>query len=462
MNQSASFPTPIGQRPSAKRFVVLTFLCAAAAIAYISRNSISVPADAIREELGMTATQMGWVLSAFYWTYALAQIPSSAIGHALGTRRALSVFAVVWSAAGAVTGLAFGFWSFLSARLVFGVAQAGIFPCAASSVSKWFPATARGFPTGLLGSFMSIGGAIGVALTGVLIQGVTWRGWELPSMSWRLVFALYALPGLVWSAVFYVWFRDRPEEHSGVNEAELALIHDGEPLTCVKKAISGDDAAAEHPAPTPWLAIATSFSMWMICGQQFFRAAGYIFYVTWFPTYLQRARGVKLADSGLLASLPLLSFVLGCAAGGVVVDWVWRQTGSRRWSRQGVAIIAMLGGAACTLAAYFVVDTTAAVLMISLGTICVAFGGSTGYTVTIDKGGDHVAPVFGTMNMSGNFGAAICPIVVGMMFDAGMLDPVLLLVAGIYVAAAICWALLNPNGTIFDDAIEPKPTPPAS
>ncbi len=427
-------------------------LCAAAAIAYISRNSLAVPADAISAELGMSKVDMGWVMGAFFWSYALAQIPSGALGQRWGTRRTLAFLAVLWSLAIGLTGLATGFWSFVLARLVFGVAQAGIFPCAANTVSKWFPASERGLPTGALGSFMSIGGALGIALTGFMIAGAEWGDFKIPGMSWRTAFALMAAPGIVWAMFFYYWFRDRPEEHRAVNRAELELIRTNETPTD-ETSVDGTPAN-ETKAPaaaTPWLPILTSFSMWMICGQQFFRAAGYIFFATWFPSYLQESRGVTLAASGLLASLPLLANVAGCAVGGVMLDWVWRRTKSLRWSRQRLAIAAMLGCAACTLAAYFVVETLPAVIMISLGSFLAGFGGPIAYTTTIDKGGQHVAPVFGMMNMSGNLGAALCPVVVGMLFDLDIVDGVLVMFAGVYLLAAICWAFLNPQGTIFDD-----------
>ncbi len=117
-----------------------------------------------------------------------------------------------------------------------------------------------------------------------------------------------------------------------------------------------------------------------------------------------------------------------------------------------MAIFAMLGSAVCTLCAYFVKDMKLAMALISVGTFFAGLSGSCGYTVTIDKGGQHVAPIFGMMNMAGNLGAALFPVIVGAMFDLQFYDPVLILMACIYVAAALCWMLLNPNGTVFDES----------
>ena len=441
----------VNEGPTHARYLVMVLLCLIAAIAYISRNAISVPAKLIQEELGINSLQMGWVMSAFFWSYALSQVPSGWIGHIWGTRRALTVFAILWSIATAFTGVVVGFWTLIMARLIFGVSQAGIFPCSANTLSKWIPESRRGFASGLLGSFMSIGSAVGSFVIGVLLVGFEFLGWTVPAVSWRACMWIFAVPGVLWAVWFYYWFRDQPEKHSGVNRDELQLIH-GHAKSFSEQTKEEDSSPVEPGEPTPWGKILTSFSMWMICGQQFFRAAGYIFYVTWFPRYLQETRGIKLSSSGMLASLPLLSFVVGTALGGAIVDWVLRRTQSRRWSRQGVAVTAMLGCAVCTLFAYFVQDMKLAMVLISVSTFFAGLGGSCGYTVTIDKGGQHVAPIFGMMNMAGNLGAALLPVIVGALFHAKIYAPVLVLIAGIYVAAALCWMFLNPNGTIFEES----------
>ncbi|MEQ8638445.1 MFS transporter [Gimesia maris] len=437
------------EAPTRARFLVLTLLCLVAAVAYISRNAISVPAKLIQEELNISQTQMGWVMSAFFWSYALSQIPSGWIAHVWGTRRSLTAFAVLWSIATALTGMVTGFGMLIGVRLIFGISQAGIFPCCASTISRWLPHARRGLASGLLGSFMSIGSAFGAFSIGLLLQGFQIGDNQIPGLNWRTIMYLCAVPGVVWAIVFYYWFRDRPEKHRGVNAAELEVIRGDEVPTPAEQTKAHEKE--EHADPTPWEQILTSFSMWMICGQQFFRAAGNIFYMTWFPVYLQEARGISVASSGIWTSLPLLTFVVGNFLGGVVVDWVLQRTGSRRWSRQGVAIVAMLGCGLCTLCAYFVQEMTLAMTLISVSMFFAGLGGACGYTVTIDKGGQHVAPIFGMMNMTGNLGAALLPVIVGVMFDAGWYEMVLILMAGIYVSAALCWMLLNPNGTVFEE-----------
>ena len=178
-----------------------------------------------------------------------------------------------------------------------------------------------------------------------------------------------------------------------------------------------------------------SRDLWLICGQQSFRAAGYIFYATWFPTYLKETRGVTTATSGLLSSLPLIAVVAGSLLGGALVDSVLSRTGSLRLSRQGVGVVALATCAALIAGAYFVQDPLNAVLLISVGSLFAALAGPCAYAITMDKGGGHVATVFGAMNMAGNLAAAACPVFVALLVTwTGSWDFLLFFFAGIYVA----------------------------
>lgn len=447
---TASETNPL-ERPTHVRYLVLVWFCSAAIMAYIHRVAIGVASEQIQTELSLSKSEMGWLLGAFFWGYAGFQLPSGWLGNKWGTRRGLGIFAALWSAATAWTGLATSFAGIATARLASGMAQAGLFPCCANSVSKWFPERERALPNGLLSSAMSVGAIVASALTGWLIDK------NSIGLSWKTVFLLYSIPGIAWAIVFYLWFRDTPEEHSSVNEQELHYIR-GEAVAKYKT----DAAAPPEVEPTPWLAMFTSTPMLLICGQQFFRAAGHIFFMSWFPEYLQRMYSVSTETSGYLTSMPLLGSVLGGVCGGSVSDWIQKKTGSRRLSRQLTGAASQYLCALAIFIAYFISDPVAAVLVISLGTFVFAFGSCSAYTVTIDMAGNHVAIVFSTMNMSGNIGAAVCPVLVGYLVDKSYFampwEYVLFFFAGIYLSAALCWTFLNPNGTIFDQSTPAEPT----
>ena len=401
-------------------------LCAAAVVAYLGRSGLGVAEGKVSSELGLDEVRMGWAMSAFFWGYAVAQIPAGWIGQLIGPSTALAIYATVWAACCAAIGGSFNLTLLIATQFAFGVAQAGVFPCAAQAISVWVPNSWRGISTGLLGSSMSVGAAASSQLAGVVLE----------VCSWRLMFVLFAIPSVVWAIIFYWVFRDRPDDHPAVNDAELAVISDDNP----KKPVDNERQTWD------WLAYLASFDLWMVNGQQFFRAAGYVFYTTWFPKYLKEMHGVSTLQSGLLASLPLLAVVVGSTSGGFIVDAIWKRTQSARLSRQAVGVCAMLGCASCISLAYFVHGKYGAVAMIAAGSFCAAVAGPCAYTITIDKAGKAVAPVFGIMNMSGNIGAALCPTAVGYFVAEYGWSWLLLPFAGIYVVAAFCWLLLNPQG----------------
>ena len=466
--------TPPAEPPSSARTVVLLSLCAAAAIAYVQRNCIGVAESTIRAELGMTKDQMGWALSGFFLTYSLFQIPTGWLGQRLGPRKTLPFYSAAWSGATAITGLAgiglvavwlvplvmrnrpgidtaaasllAAIWWLYAVRLLSGIGQAGLFPCSAIVISQWFPQSQRASVSGWLGTSQQVGAIIASGLTGLL----------LAVMDWRMLFAVFALPGLIWSWFFYVWFRNRPGEHAAVNAAELSLISSSSDRSFPSDLNQSEPPTAtdETPTPTPWLALLASPPMWCICGQQFCRAAGYMFYGSWFPTFLQETRNVPVAESGLLTMLPLIASGIGSALAGKLSDRMLSATGNVRTARRNIAVAGMLGCAVLIFAAYFVEGANALVLVISGGAFCAALAGPSSYATTIDMGGKNVATIFGTMNMAGNAGAAVFPVIVPMLEKSpGGWDLVLFVFGGVYLIAAIFWMLLNPVGTFAERSL---------
>lgn len=410
---------------------MLTWLCLATVSAYVTRSCIAVAEKDIRDDLGLSEATMGDIMAAFFLTYALFQVPTGWLGHVWGTRRALPVFVALWSAFTAVAALSVGVPWLLVSRLGSGAAQAGIFPCATNTLSYWFPPSQRAIVSGFLGSFMGIGGALGAALTGVLLY----------RLDWRTVFVLFALPGFVWAVWFAWWFRDRPEEHDSVDAGELALL---------RPDLKPDAPAVRQlPEPTPWGRIFASPTMWGLSAQQFMRGAGYVFYISWFATYLRETRGVSTSEAGWLTSLPFWAQVVGCLVGGVAADAILARTGSLRLSRQGVPFVSLTACAVLIVLSSLIANPWLAVSVIALGAFCSSLAGPCAYAASIDLGGNHVASVFAVMNMAGNVGAILLPVAVPRLVAAtGNWHLALLLFAGVHLAGAVCWLFINPEGTI--------------
>ncbi len=438
-----------------------------------------------------TKDQMGLVLSIWLWTYAVFQIPSGLLGDRFGSRWCLPAFCLVWSLATWGTGLVSWLPLLLGLRLLFGAAQAGIFPCGAIIVREWLPEISRGRATALVAASQQVGGILAATIVGLWLgmYFALWRpewlaaqqtsipdppAWFVAApdfvqsacrsiFHWRGMFFWLAVPGVIWSVWFAWWFRDRPSEHPGVNAAELAAMPS---LAATRHAESipadgrsrGVEPADADVRENVWSAMLASPTMWLIGAQQFCRGFGYIFYQTWFATFLQETRDVSVKASGFFTSMTLGAALAGSLVGGSVSDWVLIRTGSRRLAKQGVAVVGLMGAALFAGAAYFATSANGAIAVLSLGSFCAALAGPSAYSLTIDVAGRHVATVFGTMNMCGNIGAAVFPLIVPPLLrlsdrmslgNTGW-DLVLFLFAAIYAVAALCWAFLDPNGTIFD------------
>lgn len=420
------------ERPSHVRQIVLGWLCVATAIAYVDRGCISVAEKLIRDDLRLSPTQMGLAMSAFFLTYAIFQVPAAWVDRNYGSRRALVAFAFAWSLATTLCGLATGFAMLVLARLAMGAAEAGALPSATATLGRWFPVAKRGMASGVLTSFMGVGGAIGAALSGVILEFA----------SWRWMFALYTIPGLVWAAGFARWFRDRPEQHPAVNRAELALIRAG----------AGPEKERLHTL-RPLTQLLTDRALIGLSLQQCFRAAGVMFYLSWFPTYLRETRGVVMWESGVLASLPHWAMMAGCFVGGWISDLVLARTGSLRLARQGVSAVSLALATGCIFLAQPVSNAWLAVLVLSLGAFAAAMAGPAAYALTIDLGKHDTARFFGVMNSAGTVGAILFPLVVPWIVKAtGSWEAVLYLFAGIHILAGVSWLIFNADSPATTDA----------
>lgn len=396
------------------RYIVLAFLCLIAVISYVQRTGINSIKGPICDGLGIDTEQFGALGSAWLVGYAIMQVPAGWLADRFGGRIVLVSLAILWSILTALLGWCDNFEIMLALWFVMGLALAGIFPCAAKSIGAWMPDTEKAMASGLLGSSTMLGLAAASFLTVWLVFQV-----ELP---WRITYVLYGAVGVLWAIVYVATV---PERQGGQASAP---------------AMTGDD----------WRCLVSSVPLWLLCGQQFFRAGAMIFFINWFPTFLKESRGFNQYDAGVYASLVGIAAMTGGILGGFFSDWLLRTTGLRRLSRQGIAIIGMTSAGTLVVVTYFMADNVSAVALFASGAFIASFGGVSGYTVAIEFGGRRIGVVFSMMNMAGNFGGAIVNYVAGSLTQhTESWDAALFLVAGVFGIDAICWALLNPRGPLF-------------
>jgi ACS family glucarate transporter-like MFS transporter len=466
-------PVRLLAKPTIVHHLVLVSLLVITVINYIQRNAINPMATTLEQDpsLGVTLSEVGLILGAFFLSYTLMQVPSGMVAQFLGAKWALIAFAAGWSLALGACALATNFLGLYLGRLAMGALQAGVFPCASLILQVWYPASRRGLATALLNSFMLIGGVVGALLTGALMG----------ALGWRALFALFMVPGLVWALWFAWWFRNRPESHPGVNAAELNIIIDREPGTgpsgdphkalrpgtpSSEKILARHDSLVERPeqpalpvTPHPairvsrrgllWLAVLT---LTLVCTQQAFRAGSNRLVDTWMPTYYEKERGTSKETGAYLSAFLQAMGVVGGITGGLLSDEVLRRTHSRRAARNGVALFSLLGSIALYILAYPIGNVYLASLVFGLGVFLFCFSSPCAYALTLDIGGRYLAVIFGLMNTAGNLGAFAFVSFAPWLRDVGGWNLVLLVFAGMHLAAALCWLVLDPNATI-DEAL---------
>jgi MFS family permease len=374
-------------RPTRVRYTVLALTVAAYMITYMDRVMIAAAVPVIQKELGFSLVTMGWILSAFRWGYALFQIPGGWLGDRIGPRRALSLIVSWWSLFTSATALAWSAVSMMVFRFLFGVGEAGAFPIATRSLSRWMLPAERGFAQGITHA----GSRLGAALTPTLVVFLMAR-W-----GWRAPFFVFGALGLLWVAVWYGYYRDTPEEHRGVNRGERELIH----------------SAMGGPRPrvlaVPWRKIFSSANLWTLCLMYFCYAYCISVYLDWFPKYLHDHRGFDLTRMGLYAGLPLLAGTAGDLLGGWFSDLWLKRSGNLRRARRGVAIGGFLLAAGGILPATFTADPLACVLYTCLAVFGLELTVGVSWAVPLDIASDYAGSVSSVMNMCGNIGGAISP-----------------------------------------------------
>ena len=415
---------------SRTRFGVILFAVTLGIITYIDRVCISKVSGPMRAELGLNDIQWGYVLGAFTLAYALFEIPGGWMGDRYGPRRVLLRVVTFWSLFTALTGVAWGFWSLIIFRFLFGAGEAGAFPNITKMFTLWLPKSERSMAQGITWMCARWGGAFTPLLVVAVMQ---WLGW-------RAAFWAFGVLGIIWVAAFGRWFRDNPKDHPKVNAAELSLL-------------AGNEKNIDSHSQVPWKRLLQSRTAWLLWIYYFCISYVWYFYVTWLPKYLDEGLKLKGVESAALNSLPLLLGGVGCFAGGVIASSLSRKVGGLGTARRIVGVVGMLmaGG----FLAYAMTLRDATWIMIAMGMSGffndLSMPGAWG--ACMDVGGKHAGSLAGSMNMMGNFGGAVSPVVTGYLLtwtNQNWTVP-LLVAAGTYLISAACWLFIDPVTPIEAD-----------
>jgi MFS family permease len=401
------------------RHRVIAMAVLLAGVTYLDRVAIGVVAPQITKDLNLTKIEMGYVFSAFTVAYAVFEIPTAAWADRIGCRGVLTRIVAWWSAFTMATAAAWSYTSLLVIRFLFGVGEAGAWPCVGRVFSRWIPAGERGKAQGIFFSGAFLAGAFTPKLV----------GWLSTMMPWRYVFLVFGCVGFAWSLAWWLWFRDEPRDKAGTSPEEVAMIERERGLPIEGHGNWRD--VFKIPIVIP-ICISHAANSW-----------GTYFIITWLPTYLVEIRGMSRQQMEVFAGLPMIIAATASLCGGYVTDLVTRRMGLT-WGRAGVA-----GTAYCIsmLAMFFA--ARAADPQFAAGLIALSYGVSmftlgAAFSLCIDVGKQNSAVMTATMNTAGQVGGTLSPIVLAYLVEwFGDWSIPLYVMAGLYGAAVLSWVLIG-------------------
>ena len=346
------------------RTILLVLLFLLSWILYLDRAAISTAKDLVAKDLGLSNDAMGVVFGSFALAYALGQIPAGWFADRFGPRMTLTIVVSAWSLFTALTGLAPEFATLVVVRFLFGLAEAGAFPASARAFYTWLPAALHGRANGIIFS----GSRLGAALSFPILAGL------LDGYGWRVAFFLLGVPGLVWAAVWFSWFRDRPA-----------------PLT---KAID-----------PPLRDIFRSRAMLQVMAQYFSSNFTFFLCLTWMLPYLMERYHLTRERASWYSMTILLVGATAQWVSGFLTDWLYQRY--PRWSRRAPALAGFMVAASALLVLTQANSPEMAVALFTLATFGTEMTISPSWAYCIDIGGGKSGAVSGAMNMVGNLGGFV-------------------------------------------------------
>ncbi|MBU3023654.1 MFS transporter [Aestuariibacter sp. A3R04] len=408
-----------------KRYNILLLIFISVVINYMDRTNISVAASAMSDELSLSAVQMGLVFSAFGWTYSILQIPGGIAVDVVKARVLYPFILVAWSLATLVQGFVTSLAALLGCRMAIGVFEAPSYPCNNKIVTSWFPESERASAIAVYTSGQFIGLAF---LMPVLVGIQEWVGW-------RGLFIVSGIIGILWAAIWYVFYRD-PQDHKNVNAEELAHITQGvRPDTETK-------AAKRIQLNMSNLKLAFGHKkLWGIYIGQFCLGGTLIFFLTWFPSYLVEYRGLDFIKSGFLASIPFLAAFVGVLASGFTSDYLTRRGVSKDIARKAPVITGMLLTMSI-VGANYTDDTFWVIAFLSIAFFGNGLASIAWVFVSLIAPKTHVGLIGGCFNFIAGLSAVVVPFIIGLLVSGGDFKPALLFIAVLALTGCCAYLFL--------------------
>jgi ACS family glucarate transporter-like MFS transporter len=419
--------------PTRIRWRIVTLLLAISVVTYIDRVNISVTARQMMPALGLTDVQMGQVFSAFFLGYALFQVPGGWFGDRFGPKRVLFVAILWWSLFTACTAISatlplaglFGiFGSLLAVRFLIGVGESMALPNFNRTVANWSAPSEHGLAISLAIGGIGIGSAVTPPIT----------AWIMVNFGWQVAFYASAGLGLFVAGIWSLYAADQPDQHSGVNAVELAII----------KGNRIPDGHTDHRQPdSVWALFKYPTTSWL-CLSYGCLGYGANIFMSWFYLYLVNIRGFTDVGGAWLASAPFLAMAVSCPLGGRLSDLLTVRHGSN-WGRGVIGASGMALAACAMIIGAGSKSSLIAVLFLSISAGCLYFAIGAYWAATVDISKRHAGMLSGLMNTGANLGGVVAAtmtpwIAVGLGWTSALGVAALVTLAG-----ACMWINIRPG-----------------
>lgn len=411
------------------RSVLVLWIFVLSAVAYLDRTNIAIAGVSLRNELGISNLQLGWIFSAFLIGYAAFQVPGGWLAGRFGPRRVLAGGVLWWGLFSALTAVAsprlpHPLLMLILIRLSLGAGEAVMYPASNQFVAQWIPVPERGRANGWI--FAGVGAGAGVS-----IPVLTWLN---SHYGWRSSFWFSAIVGVIVGLVWYLLARDFPEQHPRISEAELQLI----------QSTRTAPAAAHTDGHVPWRT--TILNRTLIALTLSYFTYGYVAWIffSWFFIYLEQVRGLNLKASSFFSMIPFLAMTVCCLAGGALNDWLSRHV-SLRAGRCTLATVAFLLTSLFLVVGSHARGPYTAALILAGGAGALYLSQSSFFAITADVFGARSGVVSGVMNMGGQIGGAVTASLTPYLAARFGWQFAFFFAAGLAVLGGLLWFFVDPG-----------------
>lgn len=384
---------------------VVPLLALAVFINYVDRGNLATAAPLIKDELHLSSTQIGLLLSAFFWSYMPGQILAGWLAERINAYRTLALGLAVWSLATAATGLVSGFAALMVLRVILGIGESAAFPCSSKLLAQHLPQHQLGAANGLIGVGLALGPAFGTLFGGLLMA----------RLGWREVFLLFGLASLVWLVPWLLTTRRA--------SAEAAQIATG-------------------PAPS-FLAILAKPECWGASLGHFANNYAFYFVISWLPLYLVKARGFSVAQMAGIGGVIYVVYALSSFSVGWLSDR-WMQAGVSANRVRKTTIIAGLCIVAAAMLACVLGDARMAVASLIVAGLGFGFGTPNIFAIGQTLAGPLAAGKWiSVQNVAGSLAGIVAPIITGLVVDrTGQFYWAFVIAAGMAMLGVVGWGLM--------------------